>query len=66
MAKPENEGLSIAYRIGWKIRAGMWHLFGPAQTMGPADPHWRLAEERRKKVEAAREARLRRESGDQG
>ena len=37
MAKPENEGLSIAYRIGWKIRAGMWHLFGPAQTMAFGD-----------------------------
>jgi len=57
MATSDHEGLSILYRIGWRIRYIGWHLFGPAQTMGPGDPHWRLEEERRAKVAAARAAR---------
>jgi hypothetical protein len=56
--KADNEGLSIGYRILWRIRYLGWHLYGPAELHGPSDPHERLRRERRRKVEAAREARL--------
>ncbi|MDR6862731.1 hypothetical protein [Phycicoccus sp. 3266] len=53
----DNEGLSIGYRILWRIRYLGWHLYGPAELQGPSDPHERLRRERRRKVEAARAAR---------
>ena len=57
MSKSDFEGLSLSYRIGWRIRYVMYHLYGPAAGDGPSDPHWRLREERRRRVEAARAAR---------
>ena len=54
MSEPESDGLSLLYRIGWRIRYIGWHLYGPAQQDGPSDPHWRLREERRQRVEQAR------------
>lgn len=56
----DNEGLSIGYRIGWRIRYTVMHLFGPAQLSGQGDPHERLDRERAARVA---EARRRREQG---
>ena len=56
--KAENEGLSIGYRILWRIRYLGWHVYGPAELSGASDPHVRLRRERQRKVEAARAARL--------
>lgn len=56
--KADREGLSLAYRIGWRVRYAGWHVFGPAELVGPSDPHARLRRERQAKVDAARAARL--------
>jgi len=61
MAQGKNEGLSLGYRLMYGIRYFGWHLFGPAQLTPEDDPHMKLKREREAKVEAAREARLRRE-----
>lgn len=53
----DNEGLSIPYRIGWRIRYTVMHLFGPAQLSGQGDPHMRLDRERAAKVAEARRRR---------
>ena len=51
---PGSQGLSLAYRVGWRIRYLGWHLFGPAELHGDQDPHERLQRERRARVAAAR------------
>jgi hypothetical protein len=56
--RSKNEGLSIAYRVGYRIRYLMLSLFGPAQLGGDADPQERLRHERAARVAAARAARL--------
>jgi len=56
--RPSNEGLSIPYRIGYRVRWLLLSLFGPAQLGGEADPQSRLRHERAARVRAAREARL--------
>ena len=56
--KGDREGLSIGYRILWRIRYLGWHLYGPAELSGASDPHERLRRERQRKVEAARAAGL--------
>jgi hypothetical protein len=61
--RAENEGLSLAYRFGYRVRYTLLHVFGPAQLGGAADPHRRLERERAARVEAARRARLAREAG---
>ena len=61
--RADNEGLSLAYRIGYRLRYTALHVFGPAQQSGSADPHRRLERERTAKVDAARRARLAREAG---
>lgn len=58
----KNEGLSLAYRIGYRVRYATLHLFGPAQLGGAADPHRRLERERAAKVDAARRARTARDT----
>ncbi|WP_298456092.1 hypothetical protein [uncultured Cellulomonas sp.] len=60
--REKNEGLSLRYRIGYRIRYTTLHLFGPAQLGGGTDPHRRLERERAAKVAAARRARLARET----
>lgn len=60
--KEDREGLSLLYRFGWRIRYMGMHLFGPAELQGQQDPHQRLKRERQNKVEAARRARLARET----
>ena len=62
MGKPENEGLSLGYRLGYRIQMAMWEVFGPAQLGAGDDPQMRLERRRRAKVTAAREARIARES----
>ncbi len=44
-----DEGLSLAYRVGWKIRRSLLGVFGPAQ-LGEDDPKARLDRERAAKV----------------
>lgn len=62
MSKPENEGLSLGYRLGYRIQFAMWEFFGPAQLGAGDDPQMRLRRRRQAKVEAARAARLAREA----
>lgn len=63
--KADREGLSIWYRISYRIRYLAMSLFGPAQLSDAEDPRVRLVQERKAKVAAARAARLAREA-DQG
>jgi hypothetical protein len=51
------EGLSIWYRIGYRLRLIALTVFGPAQLGEGNDPTARLAREREAKVAAARAAR---------
>jgi hypothetical protein len=55
--KADREGLSLLYRIVWRIRYIGMHMYGPAQLDGQSDPHERLKRERHEKVQAARRAR---------
>jgi hypothetical protein len=55
--KADREGLSLLYRIVWRIRYIGMHMYGPAQLDGQSDPHERLKRERQEKVQAARRAR---------
>jgi hypothetical protein len=57
VAKAESEGLSLAYRILYRIRYIGLHLYGPAQLGDAEDPHARLKRERERKVADARRAR---------
>jgi hypothetical protein len=57
VARAESEGLSLAYRILYRIRYLGLHLFGPAQLGDAEDPHARLRRERERKVAEARRAR---------
>lgn len=60
--KTDREGLSLGYRIMYRIKYLGWHLYGPAQLGEYDDPHRRLERERAAKVKAAREARLAQEA----
>jgi hypothetical protein len=57
MAASESEGLSLGYRILYRIRYIGLHLYGPAQLGDAEDPHVRLRRERERKVAAARAGR---------
>ena len=57
VARAESEGLSLGYRIFYRIRYLGLHLFGPAQLGDAEDPHARLRRERERKVAEARRAR---------
>ena len=54
----ENEGLSLGYRLMWRLKYTGLHVFGPAQRGDERDPQRRLERERAARVEAARTARL--------
>ncbi|EWT02734.1 hypothetical protein N865_04720 [Intrasporangium oryzae NRRL B-24470] len=58
----KNEGLSMGYRIAYRLRLIGLGLFGPAQLGESNDPKRRLEREREDKVAAARAARERREA----
>lgn len=66
VGKPENEGLSLGYRLGYGIQMTLMEVFGPAQLGSQDDPQMRLRRRRRAKVEAARAARLAREADAAG
>jgi hypothetical protein len=61
--KGDREGLSLLYRIVWRIRYIGMHMYGPAQLDGESDPHERLKRERQQKVDAARRVRRARQEG---
>ena len=63
MAKADHEGLSLGYRIMWRIKYAGLHVFGPAQLGTEADPQARLVRQREAKVAAARASRVEREAG---
>jgi hypothetical protein len=48
-----HEGLSLGYRIGYRIRHMMLTIFGPAQ-LGEEDPRTQLEHERDEKVAEAK------------
>lgn len=48
-----DEGLSLGYRLGWRIRKTVMTVFGPAQ-LGDNDPLERLRVERERKIAEAR------------
>jgi hypothetical protein len=57
VARSDNEGLSVGYRILYRIRYIALHLFGPAQLGDAENPHVRLRRERERKVAAAQARR---------
>ena len=54
--KADREGLSLGYRIGYRIKVLGMHMYGPAQLGESEDPHRRLERQRAAKVAAARQA----------
>jgi hypothetical protein len=52
-ATSQNEGLSLWYRFGWRVRYILVNIFGPAQ-LADHDPSNELRRERQAKVEQAR------------
>ena len=57
MARADVEGLSIGYRIGWRLRYLATSVFGPAQLGTADDPQLKLKRERQRRVEQARAAK---------
>ena len=57
MARADREGLSLGYRIMYRIRRMVMQMYGPAQLGEGNDPLARLQRERASKVAAARAAR---------
>ena len=60
MSKADREGLSLGYRIGYRIKWLGMHLYGPAQLglggeLVGEEPHRRLERQRAAKVAAARQ-----------
>ncbi len=49
-----SDGLSIGYRIGWRIRRVMMTVFGPAQLGAGEDPTMKLYAEREAKIAEAK------------
>lgn len=58
MSKGDNEGLSLFYRLKYRITYLGMHVFGPAQLGSVDDPHQRMARQRAAKVAAAKAKRL--------
>lgn len=61
MSRNGNEGLSVGYRIGYRLRHMALTVFGPAQLGEAEDPTARLEAERAARVERARRKREERE-----
>jgi hypothetical protein len=57
MSKPDREGLTWRYRIGYRIKWIGMHMYGPAQLGDAEDPHRRLERQRAAKVAQAAAAR---------
>ena len=56
--RADHEGLSLGYRLLYRIKMIGLSVFGPAQLDDRDDPRSRLRRERAAKVEAARQQRL--------
>ncbi|MGG5260517.1 hypothetical protein [Phycicoccus avicenniae] len=52
-----SDGLSLGYRIGWRVRYALTSVFGPAQLGTADDPQQKLRCERERRVEQARRER---------
>ena len=63
MGKADREGLSLGYRIMYRLRRMVMQMYGPAQLGEGDDPLSRLQRERENKVAAAKAARRAREAG---
>ncbi len=50
-----SDGLSLGYRIGWRLRKAVMTVFGPAQLGGEDDPLARLEREKSAKIAEARD-----------
>lgn len=57
MSRADREGLSLGYRMMWRIRYVGMHVYGPAQLGEFDDPHERLKRERAQRVATARQSR---------
>jgi hypothetical protein len=64
--KEDREGLSIWYRLWYRVKYTAWYVMGPAQLGEADDPHARMRRRREAKVAEARAARLAREGGTGG
>lgn len=64
--KADREGLSLGYRIRYRIRWAMFTFYGPPRLDARQDPLTKLKHEREAKVAAARAARESREAGGSG
>ncbi len=53
----DHEGLSVGYRVMYRIKHAGLSVFGPAQLSEEEDPRRRLERERAAKIEAARRKR---------
>lgn len=56
--KAEREGLSLWYRITWRIKYALLTVYGPPRLDGDKDPLTRLERQRAAKVATARASRL--------
>jgi hypothetical protein len=61
MSKADRQGLSLGYRIAYRVKWIGMHLYGPAQLGDAEDPHRRLERQRAAKV--AQVAAARRQDG---
>ena len=57
MSKVDREGLSLGYRMMYRLRRMIMQMYGPAQLGEADDPLAKLQRERADKVAAARAAR---------
>jgi len=57
-ARADHEGLSLGYRMLYRVKIMGLSVFGPAQLDDRDDPRSRLKRERAAKVDAARQKRL--------
>ena len=53
----DTTGLSIGYRILWRIQYTLLSFMGPADQGGMNDPRFRMRAERTRRVNAARAAK---------
>ena len=64
--KADREGLSLAYRIRYRIKWVLFTFYGPPRLDARQDPLTRLRKEREAKVAAARAVREEREARGDG
>lgn len=64
MSKADREGLTLGYRIRYRVRWLLYTFYGPPRLDARQDPLTKLRKEREAKVAAARAAREARGAGD--